>query len=513
MAKSSGESFFSKIFGSLFNGSDPEAVKKKQLKAIAKELSHSRYKFYKHSSDQVLPVLGKFFYDIYKAIGPCMTMFQNMDNPNQLKNMTIEFSLSEQQKQLEESLSEESIKGLSANMNHAELKKKVDHDIEVFCNEFDAQKIQSIDDLYYKLKVFRQFCLYDYYFILKKFDSSMRENDFSRSPHFEAIDSSYIVEDLKDFVAIVATLPLNESWEDLMLLFKTARGVEPIKPAIWAKIITRLRNVQDSRIFDMLIQVISKDPFYRTVADEKREQIIEPFLDKIRNEALTCIRNLESQQKNSKIDSILAQIFNSTAVIVLKNYTESGAENYRKKNLGDWDYARPLNYLKAFLVEYVKREVREFADMVLIRGKWSTTPLSQQMSDAFHAMLETSDKITAFDEILAEDKEIGMKIKTLMPRSERDREAANIIGTLISDANEEAKGYIIDTTRNMITFAKNVKMLLEDHTKKSPEMIINWKELDRFAEHPLQQLGVEVYKKIYLFVTLMQNFLGSGSAE
>jgi len=298
-----------------------------------------------------------------------------------------------------------------------------------------------------------------------------------------------------------------------MLMFKTMRGVEPIKPTLWAKIVTRLKNVQDSGTFDMLIQVISKDPFYKTVSDERREQIIEPFLDKIRNEALGCVKKLESQQQNSKIDSILSQIFNSTAVIVLKNYTESGAENLRKRNLGDYIYARPLNYLKAFLVEYVKREVREYADMVLIRGKWTTTPLSQQMSDAFHAMMDVSDKITAFDEILAEDKEIGIKIKTLLPRSERDREAASIIHTLISDANEEAKGYIMDTTRNMVTFAKNVKMLLEDHTKKSPEMIINWKELDRFAEHPLQQLGVEVYKKIYLLVTLMQNCLGNAANE
>ena len=68
-----------------------------------------------------------------------------------------------------------------------------------------------------------------------------------------------------------------------------------------------------------------------------------------------------------------------------------------------------------------------------------------------------------------------------------------------------------NATRDMITFAKNVKMLLADYQKKNPELITNWKELERFAEHPLQELGVEVYKKIYLLVTLMQNFIGSGA--
>ena len=37
----------------------------------------------------------------------------------------------------------------------------------------------------------------------------------------------------------------------------------------------------------------------------------------------------------------------------------------------------------------------------------------------------------------------------------------------------------------------------------------NWKELERFAETPIKELGVGVYKKIYLIVQLMQGILGS----
>ncbi len=59
----------------------------------------------------------------------------------------------------------------------------------------------------------------------------------------------------------------------------------------------------------------------------------------------------------------------------------------------------------------------------------------------------------------------------------------------------------------MISFAKILKSVIEDHQKPKGEIVMNWKELDRFAEHPINQLGVEVYKKIYLFVQLMQNEL------
>ena len=178
--------------------------------------------------------------------------------------------------------------------------------------------------------------------------------------------------------------------------------------------------------------------------------------------------------------------------------------------MGEFEHARALNYLKAFLVEYVKRDVREYADLVLIRGQWATTPLSQQMSDAYNIILQISEKITAFDDKMAPTGEIGVKLKTHLPSTERSKEAANIVRTLLEDANNEAKDCIIACTKNIIVFARNVKALIEDYQKKKAEIIINWKELDRFAEHPIPELSVEVYKKMYLISTLMQSLLGSG---
>ena len=90
MGNSSGLSFFFFFFGSLFSGNDPEAEKKRLLKSIAKNLSHTGYKFYKAASDQILPGFGKFFYDMYKIISPAQLFFQNQPNPAFYKNMVIE---------------------------------------------------------------------------------------------------------------------------------------------------------------------------------------------------------------------------------------------------------------------------------------------------------------------------------------------------------------------------------------------------------------------------------------
>ena len=505
-------SFFQKLIDSIIGGKDVEAAKKKQLKAIAKNLSKTHFKFYKPGSDQIQPAMGKFFYDLYKALNACQTLFNTQQNPAYYKNMCVTFGLSDVQREASENLSEESIIEASKTMQFPQLKEKVKADISLFTGEFNQAKIQAIDSLYQKMMVLRSFCTFDYYFILKKFDSTIKENDFSKTPKFNPLDASYISNDLKDFAVLLYSLPLGENWTDLLQILKQMRGGnEPIKAGVWSKILARLSQIRTSRVFEMIIQLSTKDPLYQVKYEEKREQIVEAYIDKIKNEAQNAVKKLENAQKNTKIDALLSQIFGTTSIDSLQNYTDEQSAYFVKKNLGGFEFTRPLNYLKAFLVEYVKKDVREYADLVLVRGKWVTSPLYAEMSDAYNALLEYSEKITMFDKKLSEDDgEYGIKLKTLLPRADREKEAANIIKTVLRDNNNLAREYIVSTTKQLIVFGKNTKILIEDYQKQRPEMLTNWKELDRFAETPIKELGVGVYKKIYLIVQLMQGLLGSG---
>ena len=100
--------FFQNLFASLFGSNDLDAEKRRQLKAIQKRFSKSRFsKFYKRSGNEAQPQMALFFYEIYKTIYPAQTMFQAMPNPNMLKRLVIDFSIPAEQKKLEEQLSEE----------------------------------------------------------------------------------------------------------------------------------------------------------------------------------------------------------------------------------------------------------------------------------------------------------------------------------------------------------------------------------------------------------------------
>lgn len=493
----------------LFTPSDAEAQKARFLKNINKELGKTKVKFYKYSSGEALPQLAKFFFDVYKVIGPAQLVFKNTVNPNAFKHMVIDYHLSDIQKDLAESLEEESIFERAKNMPVKELAAQVKSELAAYLNGFDVEKITKIDMIYTKLSLLIAFCTFDYYFLLKKFDSGMQEQNFSYVPHFEMIRAEYILEDLKDFTTVAWALPLEEDWSDVFAILKEYRNVEPIPINTWNKLLNLLRKYRDKAVFEMTIQLISKDPGYQTVITEHHEHIIDDQLDKMRKTVDTTLQKIQADRKNSKIDEIVHSIFGSNSVIKLKNYSEEGNKAFEKRNLSGYMYCAPMDYLKSFLLDYVKRYIREFADLVLVRGQWVSAALSSPMSDAYHQLLAVSNQIMDFDNSLSDEQELGTKVKTYLVRAERDPEAKNILKSLTKDINEKAYNMLSIATRDLIVIGKNTKNLLEDIERKEPELIINWTELTHFAEQPIKEMGVDIYKKIYLFVNLMKCFLSN----
>ncbi len=504
-AKSS--NLFQNLISSLFGGSDPEAIKRKALKNIAKELSKTKYHFYKAGSHEVDPSFAKFFYELYKAISPAQVLLQNT-TPNNMKKLVINSSMSENQHELLESLSEESISEAARKGSLKEVTQQVKQNLQTFTSGFDSAKITSIDALYTKMVLFSNFCQYDFYFLLRKFDNTLKERNFNGLPKFQAINGSYISEELKNFISVAWALPFDASWDDLFQLLKERNGsVEPIPLNVWKKIITRLRGLRDRRVFEMMIQLITENPNYSEIIKAEEQHIIDDYISQIKKQVEETLVTLKKKQTAGKVENLLTQIFGSTHIDSLRNYNESMSSVFARKNFEGYLYCEPLSYLKQFLLEYTKKEMRELSDILLVRGEWATQQLAAPMSEAYNQLLGISEKITTLDNKLAENGEFGVKLKTLLPRSDRDKEARNIINMVLGDANYEAGKMLLTASKNFITYGQNLKMGLEDFVKvPHSKLIVNWKDLDHFAEGKLKQMCIDAYKKIYLFVSLLQNF-------
>ena len=142
MEKKEKSGFFANILAALFGGNDSEAEKKRQLRAIAKKLSKSRFnKFYKYNGNEILPAMGKLFFEIYKSVAPLQNLFNSIQNQNTLKHLVINFAMPEEIRALEDNLNEQVIVGMSKKIPLNHLKTKVEEKLSKINDFFTVEKI------------------------------------------------------------------------------------------------------------------------------------------------------------------------------------------------------------------------------------------------------------------------------------------------------------------------------------------------------------------------------------
>jgi hypothetical protein len=503
-----------RIISLILGANDPEKEKRRLLKQIAKDLKKSRAKFFNPKGDVALPGLAKFFHEIFKVVGPAQTLLQNSETSGALKNIIIEMHLDDEKFKLRESFSEEAIREKLKTMDTKQLAAEIKDSMISFFAAFDQESMKSINTAYNQFALFHALVMYDYFFILKKFDSNLSEKDFTYSPRFESINGEYIIDDIKDFLEVMLRIDKNADWDRLFDILKEYRNVDVVSRPAWKKLISGMEEVKTAGTLELLVKHLEKNPYYKPVLSVPGERIIEPYLNKMKTQTELTIQKILQEKKNQKVDKLVILVFGTAAVARMKNYTEKANMMFSKKMLGGFTNTSAANYLKAFLLDYGKKDIREVRDLLIIRGKWTTNILSQQLSDSFHQVMVISEQLIQFDDACADEGDYGMRLRKFINRTDRDQGAMKALRDTVKEINDKAASLISESAHNLIAFAKNLKALIEDYDKTGHhEILINWKEVDSASDGTVKTRMVEVYKKIYYFVQLLQMFVKSESAS
>ncbi|MCD6342357.1 MAG: hypothetical protein J7L76_01070, partial [Spirochaetaceae bacterium] len=321
------------------------------------------------------------------------------------------------------------------------------------------------------------------------------------------INGQYIKDDLMDFLDVYYALDGNAEWDVLFDVLKNYRDLDVVSKASWKKILQGRKEMLKSRTIDLIIRYLEKDPSWSAVSENTNYEIVEDYFNRIKTGADLTIQEILRGRKNRKIESLLKKLFGTTSVSRTQFYTERENLTFQKKMLAGFKFVDPINYLKAFFLDYYKSKVRILVDLLLIQGKWSTKLASQQFSEAYHQLMSLSDQLTGFDSGLADDGPMGSKIKRLLLQSTRDRSVLGSLKNVLAEVNDNAKKIINSSAQNLIVLGKNLKILLEEYKAENMEIIINWKEIESWADPPVEEQMAEVYGQIYYLVQLLQLYM------
>jgi hypothetical protein len=498
--------FLDRLF-SLFASDDPERQKQRQLRDITAELKRSRARFYNPVKLTVEPNLARFFWEIYKTVAAAQVLLKGAEVSGALKLTLVDLSLTEEQALLKERLTERSIdERAKRGADPAGLEAEVKRDVKTLMEGIDTNWMNDLDALFNRILVFLDMVGFDYFFLLKKFDPGLPERDFSYNPHFTDLEGAAVQGELQDFLEVLPNIDPEADWDRILAILKEHRGMEVVARDSLRRSLQLVREVQRSGILLLIVRHMLSNPAWKPMVRTHRDRIVEPYLSKLKAEAETTAQKVAHGRRNEKMEELARAVFGSGAVARLSNYSEQSNPEYAQKMLGGFIHVAALSYLRAFLVEYLPKSIREVIDLLIIKGKWANSQPSNQMSEAFHQLLAVAEKISTFDSNLAEDGELGRRLKTIALRADKDRKAVVQLRMALQQVNDEARTMIGDSVQHFVSVARVLKLAHEDIGKPNPAYLINWKELRPSTDKDLRGVIAAAYKKIYNFVQLMQMY-------
>jgi len=497
------EDLMDKVF-SFFSGDDMTDEKQNMLRQIAKELGQNKYaRFFRVRTEEADPAFSSFLFSVYKIIYPIKMFMKDEKKMAQLRHLTVEScidsNIQETIKRLDTAVLDEKARKMPGEKLIAEIQA----DVNLLVSQFDYDHIMTVNHRYELASALNQFVKYNFPGFFKKFDSHFEDGSFIIEPKYPAIKTILIIDQIGEFLTVTQHLKPEEDWDSLLDLFKTCEGQELVNREQFNNMIKMLREVHASKILELMVQYTLRNPVWQWKNSLLRETIGDTWLEAKKAEAYEYISKINNAKKNSQISALTKQIFEATDLVRLDNYTVQLGEIYRRKKLESYLYAEGVNYLKAFLDDYLEKEIKELCDILLIRGQWTNNSMAREMSEALHHLLEAPQSIADLDTVMSEDGIDGSRLRAAMLRIDRDPTQARYINSIIGKNNDKALEIISEAAQALIVIGKQLKNLIEDLQKKHPELLINWRELNLASKEPIAQRMVGDFKRINYFVQLM----------
>ncbi|MDR1247832.1 MAG: hypothetical protein LBK63_00880 [Treponema sp.] len=486
-----------------------ERTRKRALKRIAKTLAaHEQGKFFRVKSMEATPELAQFFYEICRVIAPAREPLQHVEQSTQAKIAAVERFLEPGQGELLEQLSAESITKRAEETEEGLLARQLQDELADLERSFDPDQTNAINECYQMMLHIGQFVAYDYYFLLKKFDLQLTEQSFGRQPVFVPIRGEAVAEELKDFLDLTGDLDPNRDWSVPLLVLKELKGIEAIPFAEWSRMLFMIRELANADIFALIIRLVEKDPewVWERPAAAERENLAGWYLELVREETRGRLELILTAKRNVLIEQHAKAVFGNKQASRLNYYTEAGGEAYASKNFPGFADAKALSYLMLFLTDK-QPELQNCYELILIRGRWASMPMSFPLSDALWLLGLFPARITALDEMLSDWGFYGVKLRTAMLNFERDKNTERSIVRYLDSLNSEARQIVNDAIFNLSVLRDGLKVLREDCRRIPGNIIRNWEELNHFSEAALENRLLALWNMLTHMLELLRVLL------
>lgn len=476
-------SIWDKILGIFGFSQSPE---KKKLRSVKKYLKSSKAGFIRIGSDTLEPNMAKFFYTLYQFSFSYLSIIERVRKSDSLFPIIFEECLTEKQKLRFISLSSEALENKLKEIPLDILKTQTADEYNLFISDMKAQDIRKINETYSVFKVFEELVTFNYYSILVLFDPAFPPNDFKYKPKFNSINGRKMIPFLKDFSEVLNVIAFVPHWESVFSTIRIYnRGVDPVKATVWQKIIKDLVNLKKSGLIESIIHYLEGNMDFRPNSALRVENLASKYLDGYKDNIQNFFYKVQQQQEAKEINRLMSYVFNQEelsriATYKMKNYSEEASSKiYSKVSVG-YRYSKAFLYLKAFLIESVKTQMRDVVNTLIVKGQWQVNQFSRDLSDQLYSCMNLTEDIKKFDDLLAETNTYGKRVFVLLHRQQKDKSSSDLLKQAVEDINSKALIILKKSYKELSGLKNLLDEVLKDFKRdnKTRELLMNGKELE-----------------------------------
>jgi hypothetical protein len=447
---------------------------------MAKEIKRNRYsKFYHINAKEAQPLMGMFFYDIYRNVEGYQKTLLRAEKSQVLKELIFRRFLDDTGRELLVKISEDYIKEAARTQTPEELTILVKTNAAAVERHFNENWRRQVDDVFIKIHHFSWFINFDYTGLLHKFTGTpVHESIKNKSIkiEFDKVKSAAIVEHLKDFLSLTSVLFEKVDWHSIFAILHT---FDETMPAIesWLKLYPSLVNVLKSNIFTLVIRHNEGNPDWDIESVPSERGFSHEYLSMLVARGTNTLSEIHRGIKSGMIEKLVTRVFQDGTSVSAGFYNNTESEAYITDGYPGFSEAAAFDYMLTFFHVYCEK-IRELINIVIIKASWSSRDYSSELSQNMLGINSCFQDLSTFDRSFADNGERGIKMRAYFSKASIGKRHKEYLRKYFDTVNTEARD-IIDRTMQILTQFLNQLNAIELEKQNHQQSIIrNWTELD-----------------------------------
>ncbi len=498
-------SFIDKLLEFFTGKNNEERLKEKQLKSIAHNLSQNS-KFFNVRKMVIQPTFSSLVYSVFRNSQQIAKYFDLKNRRSSIKDFLIDSMLDKKAKDLKEELeSDKIIDYVRTSQDPAKAIAVVQKRLKLFISYFDNKRAAEINHTYNQICNLSSLICYEWYFFIRKFDSSISESNLTYAPSFSALEGKYVSEDLIAINDELNGINLNDDFQNVFHYLEEVSHDKGICSCL-KKIIDNLKKLKSNDSLTKMICLITEDPYFKPKSFSTNEKIITDYLKKVQDLTKQTLKEVVAILNRDKVNDLVSQIFNTTIISRMKNYSLKLSDFLVSKGVpSTLDYVDPLNYISAFLTDICMDEIKDRIDVLVIKGEWKTAETSREFVAVLDDITKMVKKVADFDARCGEEGAYGKELRRHSVVVKDVSSKASVRRT-VDEINNEALEIINETIALCVEIGKAMKTLIEDYNLTVPVLIVNFKKIKWTFNDDFNTDMVMVYKKVANMVNVLKRY-------